>query len=66
MNIVKALESLSEIVSTIESVTSHVSTAVELISLASKENRDITDAELQQIIARADLSRMSLEGALAG
>ncbi len=80
MNIVKALASLTEIISTIDLVTAQikavvsmtdsvavqVTTAVELITLASQEKRDITDAELQQIIARADLSRVSLEAALAG
>ena len=66
MNIVKALASLSEIVTTIESVTAHVNTAVVVISTASKENRDLTDAELNQIVARVDLSRLSLEEALAG
>ncbi len=66
MNIVKALASLSEIVTTIESVTAQVNTAVEVISTASKENRDLTDAELNQIVARVDLSRLSLEEALAG
>jgi hypothetical protein len=66
MNILQALSSVSEIVTTIESVTAHVNTAVELLTTASKENRDLTDAELNQIVARADLSRLSLAGALAG
>lgn len=80
MNIPKALASLAEILTTIETVTAyvstaattietvtaHVSTAAELLDTASKENRDLTDAELNQIVARADLSRLSLEAALAG
>jgi len=65
MNILTALESLASAVTTIETVTNHITTSVSLLSTATKEGRDITEAELKQVIARADFSRMSLEEALS-
>lgn len=66
VNMITALASLAETVTSIENVTAQVNSAMQLISTATQESRDITDLELKQITACADLSRLSLAEALGG